>query len=49
LVLARPADTWAHRGIDFVPPDDDEIEAVLAHVSVERRNLSDLPRSPHDG
>ena len=38
LVLARPADTWAHRGIDFVPPADDEIEAVLAHMSVERRN-----------
>jgi hypothetical protein len=37
-MLARPADTWAHRDIDFVSPDDDEIEAVLAHVSVERRN-----------
>jgi len=36
LVLARPADTWAHRGIDSVPPDDNEIEAVLAHMSVER-------------
>jgi hypothetical protein len=37
-VLAHPADTRVHRAIDPVSPDDDEVEAVLAHVRVERRS-----------